>query len=367
MRLTKINKRKIKNIKKHKAHTINSPIYNKESKKSKTESSLKENKKRLVLWPIYLLFFIFLILYFIFEHEPDLSIIFGLTSFILLVLLLGFEITSSFKSEGYKKVIIEVFGTIIVVAVIWISLIYLLNTNYPINVVPSCSMRPALIRGDIIAIYGITNITQIKAPIVNVSSTEMNAILNPDYSDSLSCVAYTYINGSVHISQDYKSGWIIGLYKNYGGKEEILNNSNGYPISYNCGVRDMKYNNGTIGREAYLESITINNHTISGDANNSIVVYRTLPSDLFYKEGDSFIVHRAYVILNDSGKYYIATKGDNNPGLDMEYYNYPPEENQIVGKVIGKVPYLGYLKLIISGDFSPPAGCNSTVIHSWES
>ncbi len=324
-------------------------------------------KKEIKLLPFYVLFFVSIILYLLFNRSENLSIIFGLLSFIFLVLIIGLELEQSVKEEGSKKVVLEILGTIVVVVIIWLALMYGLNTRYPINVVPSCSMLPYLHRGDIIAISGISSIKQIKAPIVNVTKGEIGYIMSKGYPDSLSCVAYRYNGTQLVISQYYKAGWAIGLYKEGSPENELFNNSSGYPISYNCGVRSIRYNNGTEGEEAYLESIKINNKTIKGDAGNSVLVYQTQPSDLFYREGDSFIVHRAYAILNQSGNYYILTKGDNNPGLDMQYDNYPPNSSEVEGRVVGIIPYLGYLKLLISGKFAAPAGCNSTVIHSWES
>ncbi|WP_088820405.1 hypothetical protein [Candidatus Mancarchaeum acidiphilum] len=333
-----------------------------------SQAAEKPSKKQgIKLLPFYIAFFISIALYLVFSGYEYLSIILGLLSFIFLVLIIGLELEQSVREEGSKKVVIEIFGTIIVVAVIWLALMYGLNTRYPINVVPSCSMLPYLHRGDIIAISGISNIKQIKAPMVNVTKSEIGYIMSQGYPDSLSCVAYKYSGTQLEVSQYYEEGWAIGLYKEGSSGDEILNNTSGYPISYNCGVRSIRYNNGTEGEEAYLESIRINNKTIKGDANNSVVVYQTEPSDLFYKEGDSFIVHRAYAILNQSGNYYILTKGDNNPGLDMQYDNYPPNSSEVEGKVVGVAPYLGYLKLLISGKFTAPAGCNSTIIHSWES
>ncbi len=91
------------------------------------------------------------------------------------------------------------------------------------------------------------------------------------------------------------------------------------------------------------------------------MVYQTVPSDLFYKFGDSYIVHRVYAIINASGTYYLLTKGDNNPGLDMQYGNYPANLSQIQGKVVASVPYIGYIKLIFSESYTEPAGCNATM------
>jgi hypothetical protein len=111
----------------------------------------------------------------------------------------------------------------------------------------------------------------------------------------------------------------------------------------------------------YTSGISIGGQTIVGDRNNSVVVYSTVPQDLFYQEGDGYIVHRVYAILNVSGDYYVLTKGDNNPGLDVQYSNYPANLSYVQGKVVASIPYLGYLKLILSSHFTEPAGCNSTI------
>jgi hypothetical protein len=100
---------------------------------------------------------------------------------------------------------------------------------------------------------------------------------------------------------------------------------------------------------------------VIGDRNNSVVVYQTTPSDQFYKYGDSYIVHRLYAVINASGSYYVLTKGDNNPGLDMQFGNYPASLNALQGKSIASVPYLGYIKLIFTQSYTEPAGCNATL------
>jgi hypothetical protein len=132
-------------------------------------------------------------------------------------------------------------------------------------------------------------------------------------------------------------------------------------VQYSCGVKTVKFINGSTAQEAYTTSLSIANHTLSGDQNNSIVVYATVPKDLFYQEGDSYIVHRVYAVLNESGNYYFLTKGDNNPGLDLQYGNYPANSTAVKGTIIIAIPYLGYLKLILTNQFNQPAGCSSTV------
>lgn len=62
---------------------------------------------------------------------------------------------------------------------------------------------------------------------------------------------------------------------------------------------------------------------------------------------DMLIVHRVVGINNQAGRLYFETKGDNNPAKDS-WSPYPgvPETN-LVGVVIGKVAYLGYIILAL--------------------
>ncbi len=57
---------------------------------------------------------------------------------------------------------------------------------------------------------------------------------------------------------------------------------------------------------------------------------------------NKLIVHRVIEVENRSGKYYFITKGDNNPVSDYGLWGEIPED-LVVGVVIGKVPYVGYV------------------------
>jgi signal peptidase I len=226
-------------------------------------------------------------------------------------------------------------------------------------------MLPYLHRGDMIFLHGVSSISQIKAPIIDVTSSQMSMVLSSPDSESLSCVAYITNASGTYIRQTLAPGYKVGLIEDSNGVYRLVSKQeeSGNVVQYTCGTREVKLSTGQILNEAYTTSITVNNRTIAGDRNNSIVVYGTRPGDLFYEEGDAYVVHRVYAILNDSGDYYVLTKGDNNPGLDIQYGNYPPNMSQVQGKAVGVIPYLGYLKLIISGNLVVPQGCNSTVIH----
>lgn len=59
---------------------------------------------------------------------------------------------------------------------------------------------------------------------------------------------------------------------------------------------------------------------------------------LAYKYDDKIIVHRIINIIEEKGKYYFYTKGDNNNSED----NFVIYEDMIVGVVNIKLPFIGY-------------------------
>lgn len=321
------------------------------------KSGPKGEKRVVDTMPLYILIVIFFVAYLIVQGVSSLSMIIGAALFFLIIITITIEVLNGFKEEGYKKNILEIVIAIAAVVIIWFGMQFALGTPTPLDVVPSCSMLPALQRGDMIMLQGV-NINNIRAPIVNVSQKGWNATFSNLNNVSLECVAYSsQANGYAHVSQLYAPGDNVGLIKVTPSGSSIVYNQTGL-IRYNCGIANIKYSNGTVAQEVTTKSITIGNTTITGDKNNSIVVYGTIPQDEFYKLGDSYIVHRAYAIVNASGTYYVLTKGDNNPGLDIQYQNYPPTLGQVDGKEIASIPYLGYLKLILSNNFVEPTGCN---------
>ena len=337
----------------------------KKGKKTEKKQSRNADNGKIAVWPVYIMVIVALVLYVLLERIRILAITLGIVTFFLIIIAIVLELISGKNEVGYKKSILEIAAAIIVVVILWYGLKFFLSTNNPIDVVPSCSMLPYLHRGDMIFLHGVSSISQIKAPIIDVTSSQMSRVLSSPDSESLSCVAYITNSSGTYIRQTLAPGYKVGLIEDSNGIYRLVNSQeqSGNVVQYTCGTREVRLSTGQILNEAYTTSITVNNHTIAGDRNNSIVVYGTRSGDLFYEEGDAYVVHRAYAILNDSGDYYVLTKGDNNPGLDIQYGNYPPNMSQVQGKVVGVIPYLGYLKLIISGNLVVPQGCNSTVIH----
>lgn len=331
------------------------------AKKTAQSSSAKRNT--ITTWPLYIILVLAFVLYIFYQSNQSLAVIFGVITFVILVVLIGLEVVNGSRESGKLRSALEIVAAIVIVLVVWFAMKAILHTNYPIDAVPSCSMLPALQRGDMILLQG-TSASGIKAQQVQVTESGKQSLLNDINSGSLECVAYQVSGNRLNISQIVLPGYSVGLFKaepNGGGTIVPYSNQSGNLVKYMCGVANLTYSNGTVMKEAYTESVTIGNTIITGDRNNSIIVYKTVPQDSFYQDGDSYIVHRVYAVLNASGTYYYLTKGDNNPGLDIQYQNYPINQTYVEGRVIGKVPFLGYLKLILSGTLNQPAGCNSTL------
>ncbi len=314
--------------------------------------------------PFYIALIALFIVYILFQTIKAISVVAGIALFIVIVVLILVEVMNGFKEEGLGRNLLEIALAVIIVVVFWFGLKALLQTNYPLDVVPSCSMLPSLKRGDLVVLQGISSVKALKAPIISISNSSYREFQSNMQNEFLSCVAYNQTGNRATISQIVKPGYIVGFYKNEGaagGQIVPESSQHGNLVQFTCGERGITYQNGSTAQEAYTTSVTINGTTIYNDTNNTVVVYATVPDDYFYQLGDSYVVHRAYAVINVSGSYFVLTKGDNNPGLDLQYANYPIGLQYIEGRVLAAIPYLGYLKLVLSSSFVEPAGCNSTV------
>ncbi|MHB1830083.1 MAG: hypothetical protein ACYCO0_01690 [Candidatus Micrarchaeaceae archaeon] len=302
------------------------------------------------------------------------SILIGAAAFVILIVTLASEFKFSVKEEGMQKSIYDIMTAIVAVVVIWIILIILLGTSSPVNVVASCSMLPTLHRGDLVILHGIPNITSFLSshniPIVNVSPQEMNHTLSSMNSEFLAFFAYNPSNSSkigeiVNIPdprvQLYNTK-CIDTYTASGQPQDIgkcaVPSQAGNLIRYNYSIERVDVA-GIIQYIPQTNQIAIGNTIINENYSNPIVVYQTTVNDSF--SGD--IVHRVFAAIRSGKDYYILTKGDNNGGLDIQFLNYPAKSGAVLGYVIADIPVVGYLRLIISGQLSTPAGCNSTIIR----
>ena len=338
---------------------------------AEAQNESKKTQDQPLVWGLYILIILSIAAYVIFSNPA-----FGAIAFVLIIITLVAEFRTSIKEEGARKSLYEVLAALVAVVVIWLVLGIVLQTTSPLNVVASCSMLPTMHRGDLVILHGIPNMTSFIAshdiPVVNVSEANFSSMLGNMNSEFLAYYFHSPSNSSNIAEISNLSTLPVNLYNTicltkygYGGQYklysrcEVSNQSqNSNLVAYNYSLLKISVN-GTRDNVASVSDISISGRKITENYSNPIIVYQTTPNDSF----SGAIIHRLYAAIKVDNYYYLLTKGDNNPGLDMEFGNYPIASNNVVGYVVADIPYLGYLKLILSGQLAEPAGCNYTIIH----
>ena len=90
-----------------------------------------------------------------------------------------------------------------------------------------------------------------------------------------------------------------------------------------------------VGDIVFVKGVDPNTITI-----RTIIIFRS-PS------GSIDIIHRVIGITKVGNRLYFETQGDHNPGPDP-WVPGVPEEN-VKGVLVGKIPYIGYVTLALSG------------------
>ncbi len=322
------------------------------------------------MWALYGVLALMIVFYIL--HN---SIALGIAVIVMIVAILILEFTYSVREEGAAKSLIDLGIAVLSVVIIFVILVVLLQTSSPIDVVTSCSMLPVLSRGEMLLLHGIPNMSSFLAtrhvPVVNLTQSQFSGMIHNFSSEFLAFYAYNPSNKS-NIAEIFGQGthYPIGLYNSYcidqySAENETYNYYRCYVpsqgsnlIKYNYSIGNISIN-GTYYSVVYTSSIKIANTTIIENYSNPIIVYKTNSSDSF--SGD--IIHRAVAAIHVGSNYYILTKGDNNPGLDIEFVNYPPSQNDVLGYYLVGVPYLGYLKLIVSGELTADSQCSEVTQH----
>lgn len=273
-----------------------------------------------------------------------------------IVFFVGLEIKEGVKKHGWKHEIVDTFIAIIVAILLWLGASYILNTSTPVSGVVSCSMLPNLERGDFIVVQG-------KEPVayeISMSESEFNVLANGPYT-------------AVYEGKEYQIPMPLYPYCNCYSSEPICMKFNenpenvvekAGPFTYHYEMCGIDYRNkGIRGYGKCLSHVEFRGKDYYTNISNDVIVYQPGSDDLYANVGD--IVHRLFFRINVNGERYYLTKGDNNPIFDIQVMNcnYPgirnhpiPEEN-VKGKVIARVPYLGYLKLFISGFWQGDSQC----------
>lgn len=329
----------------------------------------KQNPEPGLSWLLYLLLVLLIVVYAAYGN-----IIVGAVALLLIVFILVFEVKTSVESEGTKKSIVDVAVAVGAALLVWVLLIVLLHTTAPVDAVTSCSMLPALHRGDLVVLSGIVNLTSFIArsnvSVVNVDPGAFDRMQGNMTKEFL--VYYAYFNDNKSqisfLVPSNDTQYKVGLYSNscvsqkeyYGESKQLsqcyVSSQQGNLITYSYSIGKVSTSKSTYS-SPYTSQIIVGNATISENYTNPVIVYQTTSKDEF----SGTVIHRLYAILNVSGSYYFLTKGDNNQALDIEAGNYPINRSEVLGYVIADIPIVGYVKLLLSGQIATPAGCNQTL------
>ncbi len=289
-----------------------------------------------------------------------LSLLFGILVVVEIAYFVGMEVKEGATKHGWKH---EVIDTVIALAVavgIWFGASIVLNTSSPVSAVVSCSMLPNLQRGDFVIVQG----APVKAYELNMTQAELDSL-----SSSRAVVSYfedgtasnATIDGSVlpYCVADRSSAMCQEFIYN---PESVVESKGAFTYRYErCGIA---YSNGTSGHMPCLKSVAFHGREYLTNFSNDIIVYQPPSGDYYAQIGD--IVHRAMFKISAGGSEYYLTRGDNNPILDLQAYDYnskarnsPVPSNNVRGKVIARIPYLGYFKLFIQGYFTEDSQCRT--------
>lgn len=299
-----------------------------------------------------ILFILFILIYLI-THENLFGLMMGLT-FILMVIE---DIIKGLLTGGVRSELKELIVALLVAIGVWYGISFLLNTSTPISAVVTCSMLPTLERGDMVIVRGENINTYGTIYVDSVDDIGSEAIVKVGNITKK-------VNGSIDSYCVFHSNDpLCAVYRSqpdrvieYHGK-----------LEFHYGVCKRKTRNNT---EFYVPcvvsvkkigspiTISLYPHSDKGD----IIVYQPNKGDLFSYVGD--IVHRGVVKIVAKDGTYFLTKGDNNQITDLQVY-YPgyggnhliPEKN-VKGKVIFRIPVIGYVKLFISAQLNMPEQCN---------
>ncbi|VVC00093.1 Uncharacterised protein [uncultured archaeon] len=283
--------------------------------------------------------------------------IFGALVGLALVWAVVLEFAVGAKQHGLVSELKETAIALLIALAVWYGAGFLLQTSSPLNAIVSCSMLPHIQRGDMVLLSG----DRLNAPLVD---------LPPGAIDSLGYDAVVYENG-VKV-EDVKGSMYSycsqhrsdKLCDDFVATPEKFTEKRG-PLTFGYEKCEILYpKSGMKQAGPCVNYLEVDGVKYYENLSNDVVVYAPPRDEIYSRVGD--IIHRAYIKLNDSGKTYFLTKGDNNPVFDIQVYdegsgmgNRPVELSQKKGRVLVTIPYLGYFKLFISPSAIPtPEGCD---------
>ncbi|MEW5996320.1 MAG: hypothetical protein AB1657_01865 [Candidatus Micrarchaeota archaeon] len=284
--------------------------------------------------------------------------IFGVLVMLEIVGIVALEVRHGVKKHGWKAELKEIAISLGAILIIWFAAMLVMGTSVPLNAVVSCSMLPNIERGDLVLVQGSgpagydVELTPEEFALLNGSAT----VYGPGGSATVRGSLYTYcaqFQGEP-LCREFISG-----------PDSFYETRGPFTFHYGTCLRKSRERDYAISTPC-LSYVEVRGAPYPINLSHDTIVYGPGRGDLYSLAGD--IIHRLYFRVRVGDSTYYLTKGDNNPIMDIQEYSYsremgnsPPGDSQYKGKVIGRIPYIGYLKLFISGFFSETMNCDSTL------
>jgi signal peptidase I len=282
-----------------------------------------------------------------------------------ILVMVALEVRQGAKEAGWKHELMDTVLALIVAVAIWLSASFILNTGSPISAVVSCSMLPNLYRGDFVVLQG----AQPDSYQISMTQQEFAELSRGAPTISWNNTQ-TQVNGSVYAY--CQSSYAVSespLCRAFISDPSSVSEVSG-PFTYQYSTCSIQYTNGSA--TVYgpcLQSVLFHGQEYPMNLSHSIIVYKSDPGNYYNLVGD--IVHRVLFTINVDGQTYYITKGDNNPITDNQVFDYngshtgnsPIPARNVRGKVIARIPYLGYYKLVISLYFQEDPQCSTLMSY----
>ena len=305
---------------------------------------------------LFITLILFLVANALFRENPALSFmppLFGLLIVFEIIFFVTLEVKEGAVKHGWKHEIVDTVIALVVALAVWYGASFVLNTNTPISGVVSCSMLPNLQRGDFVVVQG----APVRAHEISMTPEELASLNDRAFIDYNGTVVQ--LDGSLfpycirNRNQSVCRAFIQS-------PESVVERKGAFTYRYErC---PLAFSNGSTASEPCLKSVTFRGTEYVANFSNDIIVYQPAAGDVYSAVGD--IVHRTMFAIDVGGKKYYLTRGDNNPILDIQVYDYgtgfgntPVSQERTRGKVIARIPLLGYFKLFISGYFQEDPQC----------
>ncbi len=280
----------------------------------------------------------------------------GVITVILIIFFVFYDFKSNAKKVGLINELKETALAIALALIFWFGLGLALGTSSPISAIASCSMVDSIGRGDLIVIKReptyVADVINVKKEDIESLNKEEVEVIKEGSNERIK------VKGSLF---SYCSNFYGEICEEFSTNPELFREKRG-----KFGIGYGKCRRSAI-EEPCVKWISYNGERYEINNNGDVLVYAPKKEDLFYSIlGGAEIVHRAsFKLVDERGREYYLTLGDNNNIFDFQFYSYVAgkknsvvNEEQVKGKVLFNIPYLGYYKLFLVGNFNEDRLCS---------